>query len=62
MSLQIVPMAAGEETPDDLVQRGSEIASLLDCTPCQMGFWQLSAGSACWFAPPMPDKPRYSNA
>jgi len=42
MSLQIVPMAAGEETPDDLVQRGSEIASLLDFTLRQMGFWQLS--------------------
>jgi hypothetical protein len=62
MFFEIVPMVAGEETPDDLVQRGSEIASLLDGTPCQMGFCQLSAGSACWFAPLMPEKPRYSNA
>ena len=62
MSLQIVPMVAGEETPDHLVRRGSEIASLLDGTPRQMGFCQLSAGSACWFAPLMPDKQRYSNA
>jgi len=35
-------MVAGEEKPDDLVQRGSEIASLLDFTLRQMGFWQLS--------------------
>jgi hypothetical protein len=62
MSFQAVPMFAGEETHDDLVLRGSEIASLLDGTPCQMGFWQLSAGSPCWFAPLMPDKRRYSNA
>jgi hypothetical protein len=61
MSFQTVAMFAGEETPDGLVLRGSEIASLLDSTPCQMGFWQLSAGSACWFAL-MPDKRKYSNA
>jgi hypothetical protein len=55
MSLQIVPMVAGEEKPDDLVQRGSEIAA---------GLHSLSDGllAALWCAPLMPDKLGYSNA
>ena len=58
MTFQTIPMFADEETPDGFALRGSEIASLLDGTRCQMGFWRLSAGSACWFAPLMPDKRR----
>ena len=58
MSFQTIPMFADEETPDGFALRGSEIASLLDGTPCQMGSWRLSAGSACWFAPLMSDKRR----
>jgi hypothetical protein len=62
MSFRTVPMFAGEETPDGFALPGSEIASLLDGTPPQMGFGSSGRGQHVGSHPLMPDKRRYSNA